>query len=660
MKATLPCLLVFVLLVGATARSLHAQQPPEHVNAYVFSVRAEQAEADGRLDEALNLYAESLRLYQETATAHPDWNPTVVQYRITTTANQVDRLQRARAAEAEKQREAEQAAILAEQEKAVAEARTVWLAEKAALESRITELDAERVRLQEAGRAVEAALKEARGGTEELEKIIAAREKRIKRLEEARDELRDETKGLAATVAERDQAIAELTERLATLPPPPISAEELAILHETVARREQELATLQGRLGDLQAEVDSLAEAAVVADQRRADSEADHAAALQAKQEAFDVLQAQLAARDEELDRLRRELAAAPAPLITEDGLRQLEADLVAQSAESATHLARLAEIEAELAGLRKTLQDREQAHVVAMEKAEASAAKRLARVEEKLKTAREEADGLRRSLDERTGTDAERSAALTELSAQRVALADELAIAVSTRDAFSRQAETLAAELGEARDALARQPAPLITPGELAALRDEFGRRETELADLAARLASCQAADAERQASITQLETQLATARQERDTAHANLTKYADCAAMYARFEKAEVENIIYRDAIVSLSNRIQSLTAQSSGMNTGLAVDARKWDVERRKLMDQIAALKETVDLNQAEIDKVRDLRATVRSLEKENRSLARRAKGPDSEAEAVLTLESRIAELEVEVESLRRIKP
>ncbi len=652
-------LLAFVLLGTIVVRSLHAQQPPEHVNAYVFSVRAEQAEADGRLDEALNLYTESLRLYQETATTHPEWNPTVVQYRITTTANQVDRLQRTLTAEAEKQREAERAAILAEQERAVADARSVWLMEKSALETRIAELDAERVRLLEAGRAVEAALNEARGGSEELEKTITAREKRIKRLEEARDEIRDEAKALAATVAERDQSIAELTRQLATIPPPPISAEELAVLQETMAQRDQELTGLQARLGHLQTEVDTLAEAAVAADQRLADAEAASAAALLGKQEAIDGMQAQLAARDEEITRLRSALETLPAPLITEDGLRQLEADLAARSAEAASSLARVADLEEQLAGLRQNLQDLEQAQTIAMEKAQAAAAKKLTRAEEKLNATREEADGLRRSLDEQARTGAERSAELTELAAERDALSETLATAVAERDALVQQSEALAAELREARDAMDRQPAPLITPGELAALRDELGRREAALADLSAQLASRQTDDTERQAAITRLEEQLATFREERDTARANLAKYADCAAMYARFEKAEVENIIYRDAIVSLSNRIQSLTAQSSGTNERSG-DAAKWDAERRRMIDQIAALKETVDLNQAEIDKIRDLRATVRALEKENRLLARRAKGPDLESESIRSLEARIAELEAEIESLRRITP
>lgn len=649
-----------ILLAAAAFAPLRAQQPPEHVNAYVFGVRAEQAEAEGKLDEALNLYAESLRLYQETAAAHPEWNPTVVQYRITTTANQLDRLQRALAAEAEKQREAERAAILAEQEKAVAEARAVWMQEKGALDTRIAELDAERIRLLEAGRAVESALREARVTVEELEKTVATREKRIKRLEEARDEQRDEAKELATAMAERDQQIAALTARLAELPPPLITEEDLAGLRATLVQRDADLAEVNARLAALQGEVDTLSEATVAAEQRLADAQASAATALEERQAALEEARARLTASEEEIARLRTALSETPAPLITEDALRQLEADLSSRAGEAAASAARVTELEAALAEAQQALQRQQEDHADALAKAGSDAEKKLQRVEGKLKDAREEVDALRTAIEARTVADTEREAQLAALKGDHETQAAELAAALSARDALAEQVDSLTAELGSAREALEQQPAPLITADELAALREELTRRETALAEATARLDGLQAGEQQRQAAMAALEQELAAARSELSSAHDDLRKYADCAAMYARFEKAEVENIIYRDAIVALSNRIQSLTAASGDANRDLGGDMKKWEAERRRMTDQIAALKETVDLNQAELDKARDLRATVRALERENRSLARRAKGAEGETEAVRVLEQRIAELEAEVESSRPVKP
>jgi chromosome segregation ATPase len=650
---------VLLLSVFAVA-PLRAQQPPEHVNAYVFGVRAEQAEADGKLDEALNLYAESLRLYRETAAAHPEWNPTVVQYRITTTANQLDRVQRAVAAEVEKQREAERAAVLAEQEKAVAEARAVWLEEKKGLDARIAELDAEQTRLLEAGRAVEAALRDARATVEELEKTVETREKRIKRLEETRDEQRDEAKAIATALAERDQQIAALTAQLADLPPPLITEEELVALRASVVQRDTELADVNARLAALQGEVESLSEATVAAEQRLADAQMAASAAMAERQGALDEARALLAASEEEMARLRVALAETPAPLITEEALRQLEADLSARTSEAESSAARISELEAALAGLQQTLQQQQEEHLDAMTKAAADAEKKVKRTEAKLKDAREEANTLRADKEalaaETAGHDAKRLA----LEDQLAALSAERASAVSDREALAQQVETLSVELAAAREAMASQPAPLITPDELDGLRAELTRQETALAEASTQLDARQAAEETLRATIAAMELELAKVRSELESARNDLQRFAECATMYARFEKAEVENIIYRDAIVALSNRIQSLTAQSSGANQDLSGERKAWETERRRMSDQIAALKETVDLNQVELDKVRDLRATVRALEKENRSLARRAKGADGESDAVRLLEQRIAELEAEVESLRSNQP
>jgi dynactin complex subunit len=78
---------------------VHGQTPPEHIEAYVESIKAEQAEKQGDLKAALLLYENSLHQYQHVSSRYPQWRPDIVKYRITWTANQVERLKRELVAE---------------------------------------------------------------------------------------------------------------------------------------------------------------------------------------------------------------------------------------------------------------------------------------------------------------------------------------------------------------------------------------------------------------------------------------------------------------------------------------------------------------------------------------------------------------------------------
>ncbi|HMP97271.1 MAG TPA: hypothetical protein PKA51_10145 [Kiritimatiellia bacterium] len=71
-----------------------AQTPPEHMEAYVLLIKAEQEEQAGREVEALGLYRQAAERYQEVARQYPHWQPDVVRYRLAHTQNQITRLER--------------------------------------------------------------------------------------------------------------------------------------------------------------------------------------------------------------------------------------------------------------------------------------------------------------------------------------------------------------------------------------------------------------------------------------------------------------------------------------------------------------------------------------------------------------------------------------
>jgi len=135
--------LIFNLLMAVAAIGLMsagtatAQTPPEHIEAYVKSIKAEQAEQDGDLDASLSLYKESLQLYQGVSEQFPQWRPDIVQYRITQTANQIERIQKARRALAKAENIAAKASHTDNEvpppEPLLQEEREAWLNEKETL-----------------------------------------------------------------------------------------------------------------------------------------------------------------------------------------------------------------------------------------------------------------------------------------------------------------------------------------------------------------------------------------------------------------------------------------------------------------------------------------------------------------------------------------------
>jgi hypothetical protein len=131
-------LLKAVVAIGVmSAGAATAQTPPDHIEAYVKSIKAEQAEQAGDMDASLLLYNQSLQLYQSVSAQFPQWRPDVVQYRITQTANQIERLQQAKRSVATSAEVATGASRPAKADTppgpALEEEREAWLKEKETL-----------------------------------------------------------------------------------------------------------------------------------------------------------------------------------------------------------------------------------------------------------------------------------------------------------------------------------------------------------------------------------------------------------------------------------------------------------------------------------------------------------------------------------------------
>lgn len=449
-----------------------AQQPSEFINAYVFGVRAEQAESSGQLDEALGFFGESLRLYQETAKVHPEWKPSVVQYRITATANHMERIKRLVEVEEKKKKAEAEAAIRTQLDQAIAEARTEWLKEKDTRDRRIAELMAERTSMQESVRSGQAELKKSQELLAELDKVISDGGKRITNLEKRLDDAKVKVKEQQAGLTARDQQIADLQKHIADLPPPLISPEELEALRK-------ELAASNARADGLQAEVTSATE---------------------------------------KVNTLMEKVNAL------EDQRTLLQADT------KETVAAREAEV---------------------------------------------------REL-KRAGMDI----------LQQMAMKDRL--------------------ITDLQYQLTNQPPPLITPEDLLVLQ--------------ARVYDLQQETERQRERQRVLESELAAATTALDATRKDQASVSETEIPLADYEKSQVENIVFRDTIQTLSNQLAELSVNVSSAADELAREQKNWDAERSEFNDRITALMETIDLNQEEVSKVRELRAEVKRLEKETRKLTK----------------------------------
>lgn len=637
--------LFFVLgLLTLSSRHAMAQQPSEQVNAYVFGVRAEQAEAAGNLYEALGFYEESLRLYQETARLHPDWTPSVVQYRMTATANQLERIKGLLEAERKKKLAEEAAAIQAQLDQAVADARVVWLEEKNALDQRIAGLTAERAALQEAGRATQTELTNTRELIAELERTIQTREKRIKRLEDGRDDAKVQTEVLRADMAAKDGLIAQLQEQVANVPPPLITPEELESLRRELADRTAEAAGLQANGSAMTEQMNGLSADLARLQAEKQDMLTAHETDVRARQQVVDDLQQHLSANEQTIADLRNQLTSQPPPLITADELDALRADLATRTAEHSAMQETLAKLEAQVAASAD-----EQAG--AIEKVKASHEKEIARAEKKLAKleassaeAKETIKELERAVSEQTAERKRLEKQLAEVPAQVItpegldeliaerdartleveAMADQIATLKTAAEAADLRLVALQQEVEQLTRALAEAsagaPVPLIAEAELEALRNEHAAQRT-------RIESLQNDAADQLVRRQTLEGELTAASQALAAARQDLARFSGSASMAAAYEKSEVENIVFRNTIEALSNQLAAISAQASASTELLTREQKSWNSERAQLIERMNALMETVDLNQAEISRVKELRSTIKSLEKENRRMAKK---------------------------------
>ena len=637
--------LFFVLgLLTLSSRHAMAQQPSEQVNAYVFGVRAEQAEAAGNLTEALGFYEESLRLYQETARLHPDWTPSVVQYRMTATANQLERIKGLLEAERKKKLAEEAAAIQAQLDQAVADARVVWLEEKNALDQRIAGLTAERAALQEAGRATQTELTNTRELIAELERTIQTREKRIKRLEDGRDDAKVQTEVLRADMAAKDGLIAQLQEQVANVPPPLITPEELESLRRELADRTAEAAGLQANASAMTEQMNGLSADLARLQAEKQDMLTAHETDVRARQQATDDLLQQIAANEQTIADLRNQLTSQPPPLITADELDALRADLATRTAEHSAMQETLAKLEAQVAASADEQAGAIEKVKAGHEKEIARAEKKLAKLEASSAEAKETIKELERAVSEQTAERKRLEKQLAEVPAQVItpegldeliaerdartleveAMADQIATLKTAAEAADLRLVALQQEVEQLTRALAEAsagaPVPLIAEAELEALRNEHAAQRT-------RIESLQNDAADQLVRRQTLEGELTAASQALAAARQDLARFSGSASMAAAYEKSEVENIVFRNTIEALSNQLAAISAQASASTELLTREQKSWNSERAQLIERMNALMETVDLNQAEISRVKELRSTIKSLEKENRRMAKK---------------------------------
>lgn len=636
--------LFFVLgLLTLSSRHAMAQQPSEQVNAYVFGVRAEQAEAAGNLNEALGFYEESLRLYQETARLHPDWTPSVVQYRMTATANQLERIKGLLEAERKKKLAEEAAAIQAQLDQAVADARVVWLEEKNALDQRIAGLTAERAALQEAGRATQTELTNTRELIAELERTIQTREKRIKRLEDGRDDAKVQTEVLRADMAAKDGLIAQLQEQVANVPPPLITPEELESLRRELADRTAEAAGLQANGSAMTEQMNGLSADLARLQAEKQDMLTARETDVRARQQVVDDLQQQLSANEQTIADLRNQLTSQP-PLITADELDALRADLATRTAEHSAMQETMAKLEAQVAASADEQAGAIEKVKAGHEKEIARAEKKLAKLEASSAEAKETIKELERAVSEQTAERKRLEKQLAEVPAQVItpegldeliaerdartleveAMADQIATLKTAAEAADLRLVALQQEVEQLTRALAEAsagaPVPLIAEAELEALRNEHAAQRT-------RIESLQNDAADQLARRQTLEGELTAASQALAAARQDLARFSGSASMAAAYEKSEVENIVFRNTIEALSNQLAAISAQASASTELLTREQKSWNSERAQLIERMNALMETVDLNQAEISRVKELRSTIKSLEKENRRMAKK---------------------------------
>jgi chromosome segregation ATPase len=558
-KLHLRILLLWLFATAFAPAPAVAQQPTEFINAYVFGIRAEQAESAGRLIDALGLWEESLQMYQESLRLHPDWTPSVVNYRITTTANQIERV-KGLVAEENKRKQAEAAAaIQAQIDQAVEKAQAIWQEEKNALDQRFAALVAEHAAMLESNRVFESELKGNRELIAELESTIATREKRIQRLEEGRDDAKEQTMALRADMAAKDEQIALLKEQLTNVPPPIISAEDLETLRNELSARTAEAAEQHVAAAEMLEKMNKLADQVSQLQTEKQDALVSHEEKVRSLEQAGIDLQQQMALKDEAIADLQHQLANQPAPIISAEDLETLRNELTTRMSEAADQQLTISSMLEKMNNL---------------------------------------SDQVSQLQKEKQGAVAKHEKKVKKLEQASVEMEQQLELNEETIADLQRH--------------IANQPPPVMTAEEILALQASIEAMQQELDQQEAR----------RQA----LEKELAAANLALEAAQREPVVGDQSDVPSADYEKTKVENIVFRDAIQSMSNQIAVLSKQVSFAADQLAREQDNWNNEQARLNERMNALMETVDLNQAEISKVKDLRATIKQLEKENRQLTK----------------------------------
>ncbi|HMP89507.1 MAG TPA: hypothetical protein PJ991_04865 [Kiritimatiellia bacterium] len=191
--------------------SIYAQAtPPEHVEAYVMIVKAEQAEQVGDPASAFQYYGKALELYRIVASDYPEWQPAVVRSRVTACRNHLDRLRKLLLTDTQSEVAPADNGAMLSAELIVAE-RAAWNEEKAVFEQAIEDLEEERVSLIESNRMLHAGIADLEGKIRNIERREKVRDQqsadRVKKATESLESLQRELDALKSDRAKLQEQL---------------------------------------------------------------------------------------------------------------------------------------------------------------------------------------------------------------------------------------------------------------------------------------------------------------------------------------------------------------------------------------------------------------------------------------------------------------------
>jgi chromosome segregation ATPase len=647
--------------VPAPAARASSDQPAEQIDAYVALVQADQARNRGQWKTAIQQYREAMKQYGLLVEKHPNWNPEIVQYRLTYCGNEVQAiLQKTGKTEAELlagqaitpedenasykdrfeavrrdyEKTREELAQLRKDialKEAVAKAQTddarrteadnnrLRLALAAAqgqtdrnateLEQRRAEVTQHKALLEEARNAIERLQREKNIGDQarfEAEKQLAEQNRTLAETRRSASDFETRADGLEKQlgttrndVAVREQQIRSLTNELAR-----ISAEGERLQRELKATGKVDAERYKKMADEARAAGEQLASRLALA-QKEISNRIEAQATLIGEQKRLtntvQALKKDLADTQRERDQLK---AATERFATLADDHKRATNDLLALKAQVAADERTIAALRKdvaaakELAGSAAALQER---LVEATKKGEAQKAA-LALTEKERDTARAAA--------EQAATDAVKARKLsTAIGEERAELSRKLTEQTAAADKLAADKKALQKQISDAGEGMQKVGALQL---ELTDTRQKLATTTAELENV--RKAAGDAPKIREQLTARELE--LARVTKELQTLQAEVTKLRGIVATGAKdttpaadATKLKADLAAARDEVKALTARHESLTTATDGLKTRLAelnsqmIDRDKQSVRQQQEHEMLKAQYDSAKANATE---------------------------------------------------------